>query len=87
MTRVVWLLAAVLAAGAVGASAEGGAAQPAQVCALLPSTTVARWERLDRRYLAAAFTAAGVEYTGTVSGSSMAGSSKKGSWEASKTGS
>jgi D-xylose transport system substrate-binding protein len=62
VTRVVWLLAAVLAAGAVGASAEGRPTQPAQVCALLPSTTMTRWERLDRRYLAAAFTAAGVSH-------------------------
>lgn len=59
MKRVVSLLAAALAAAAVGGWAEGRAAQPARVCALLPSTTVSRWERLDRRYLASAFTTAG----------------------------
>jgi hypothetical protein len=32
------------------------------------------------------FTAAGVEYTGTVTGSSISGTSKNGSWEASKSG-
>jgi hypothetical protein len=33
------------------------------------------------------FTAAGVEYSGTVSGNSMSGSAKTGTWQASKTGS
>jgi D-xylose transport system substrate-binding protein len=59
---VVSVLAAALAAVAVGGSAEGRTVEAAQVCALLPSTTVTRWERLDRRYLASAFAAAGVAH-------------------------
>lgn len=66
MTRLGSLLAgsalAVLAAGA-GVPALGQAPPGARACVLLPDTALPRWERQDRRQLAAAFTAAGVAHT------------------------
>lgn len=56
------LLAATVAACGLGGSARGDAAAPVDACALLPSTSLARWETQDRRHLAAAFTAAGVAH-------------------------
>ena len=52
----------VLAAGTTGASAQKAA--NIQACVLLPDTkSSVRWETQDRRYLAAAFKAAGVTHT------------------------
>ena len=64
MTRLVPLLAlAALAAGSPAGAALGRPGAQAPVCVLLPDTSQPRWERQDRRYLAAALTAAGVPYS------------------------
>ncbi len=67
MRRVLTTLAvAGLAAGtlvACGEDAGGGEARPAKIGVILPdSASSNRWETADRRYLEAAFKAAGVEY-------------------------
>jgi D-xylose transport system substrate-binding protein len=57
------VVGAALAAMAGSAAPAGGAAAPADVCVLLPSTSLARWESQDRRYLAAAFMSARVSHS------------------------
>jgi D-xylose transport system substrate-binding protein len=57
------VVGAALAGVAGGAAPAGGASAPADACVLLPSTSLARWESQDRRYLAAAFTSARVSHS------------------------
>jgi D-xylose transport system substrate-binding protein len=56
-------VSALAASGLAGCTANGSGGGPGRIGVILPdSKSSARWETADRKYLAAAFKAAGVEY-------------------------